>query len=78
MEQDLVFSYENIGGELVQGEVRGNFTVESKRGDQIKGFLTCTDPRMKCTPLKFQGTKIEFGFCFNGKGMQPGEVIEGT
>lgn len=78
IESDLLYSCERIEAEPVDGIVENGFTVESKSGKMIKGYLVCTDPRMKVEPTKFQGEKIDFSLTFDANGLPQGGEARGS
>lgn len=77
-EQDLQFSCESIEAEPVQGIVEKHFTVESRKGRMLKGYLVCTDPRMQVSPSTFQGEKITISLRFDAKELTPEHTVKGA
>lgn len=76
--QDLQFSCEKIELYLENNRAEGSFRVKSREGKALKGYLTCTDPRLRINPVKFQGEVIEIQVSFAERGLPLGEAVEGT
>ena len=75
--QEIEVSCEWIEARLEQGIAAGSFSVKSREGKLLKGYLGCTDPRMQLNPVKFQGESIEIQYSFDGSRLQPKETVEG-
>ncbi|MGN1315013.1 MAG: DUF5717 family protein [Lachnospiraceae bacterium] len=76
--QGLQLSCEEIKEEVKQETVKGSFTIESKSGKTINGFVCCQDIQLEISPVRFQGDKVEVQFTFDGSRLHPGERVTGT
>lgn len=67
MENRLVCSCEQIEGKLNGDGSEGSFLLSAINRETIKGCLNCTDPRLSCAPLDFEGTEVTIRYSFNEK-----------
>lgn len=56
--------------------VRGSFHIERADGKKVKGFLYSSDPRIKCSPIEFQGTVNEIHYQADLTGCEAGMTKE--
>ena len=76
---ELSFSVNRIEINLRAGEdYEGSFHLSGKPEYITEGYLYTSDSRMECLTKRFSGTGEEIGFLFHGKGMESGDVLQGS
>lgn len=76
---ELTFSDSRIEIELQAGEdYEGSFHLTGKSGYITDGYIYASDSRMECLTKQFSGTGEEIGYMFHGKGMETGDVLQGS
>lgn len=58
--------------------LHGSFHVEREDRKKVKGFLYSSNPRVKCSPVEFQGTVNEIQYQADLTGCRAGMKEEGT
>lgn len=76
---ELSFSESRIEINLQAGkDYEGSFHVSGKPEYVTEGYLYTSDSRMECLTKQFSGTEEEIGYLFHGKGMETGDVLQGS
>ena len=76
---ELSFSASRIEINLRAGEdYEGSFHLSGKPEYITNGYLYTSDSRMECLTKQFSGTEEEIGYLFHGKGMETGDVLQGS
>lgn len=76
---ELTFSESRIEIELQVGsDYEGSFRLAGKEGCITEGNVYSSDSRMECLTKHFSGTGEEIGYIFHGKGMEAGDVLQGS
>ena len=76
---ELVFSDSRIEINLQAGmDYEGSFHLTGKPGCITDGYIYASDNRMECLTKQFSGTGEEIGYVFHGRGMETGDVLQGS
>lgn len=76
---ELAFSESRIEIHLQAGtDHEGSFRLIGKAGHVTNGYIYTSDSRMECLTREFFGTGEEIGYLFHGKGMETGDVLQGS
>lgn len=76
---ELSFSESRIEINLQAGEdCEGSFYLAGKPEYITNGYIYTSDSRMECLTKQFSGTEEEIGYVFHGKGMESGDVLQGS
>ena len=76
---ELSFSESRIEIALQAGEdYEGSFYLTGKPEHITQGCIYTSDSRMECLTKQFSGTGEEIGYVFHGKGMETGDVLQGS
>lgn len=76
---ELTFSDSRIEINLQAGEnCEGSFHLSGKPGYATNGYIYTSDSRMECLTEQFSGSSEEIGYIFHGKGMEAGDVLQGS
>lgn len=76
---ELSFSESRIEINLPAGEdCEGSFHLSGKPEYITEGYIYTSDNRMECLTKQFSGTEEEIGYLFHGKGMEAGDVLQGS
>lgn len=57
--------------------MQGSFTLSFSGGEKVKGCIFSTNRRMVVSKEQFKVEKAEITYCFYGKGMREGDIIQG-
>lgn len=55
----------------------GVFSVQANEKQEIMGFVLSNQNRMTCNPAYFDTHRVEIEYCFDARGMEEGEVLQG-
>lgn len=76
---ELSFSESRIEINLQAGEdYEGSFYLNGDPEYIVNGYIYTSDSRMECLTKQFSGTGEEIGYLFHGKGMEAGDVLQGS
>lgn len=76
---ELAFSESRIEIDLRAGEdYEGSFRLIGNPAHVTGGYVYTSDSRMECLTKQFFGTGEEIGYLFHGKGMEIGDVLQGS
>lgn len=76
---ELSFSVSRIEINLQAGEdYEGSFYLSGDPEYITEGYIYTSDNRMECLTGQFSGTGEEIGYLFHGKGMETGDVLQGS
>lgn len=74
----LEFSCPKIELAILPGEQKeGSFFIYGEEGKELTGEILVSGIRMICQRTEFTGNQAEIHYCFDGAGMEAGEVVKG-
>ena len=76
---EIAFSDSRIEITLQAGEdYQGSFFLYGRKDDITTGYIYSSDSRMECLTTQFYGTSKDVDYIFHGKGMETGDVLQGS
>lgn len=76
---ELIFPVTHLVLKIGEGEIyRGSFHIENLSDGDVRGLIYSSSFRIKTKEPGFEGQQIEIDFTYDGSGLLPGHVEDGT